>query len=65
MRIYPLPDALILGADRLGQYYESYFDSDVVVPGSFPDEFNFVVYKPVVKGDDGNIRSDVEFSQID
>lgn len=67
LRLYPLPDAVILG-DRLGQFYETYAECDAVNPSSFSKDFSFVVYRPtVVADDDGEetIRSDVEFSQIE
>lgn len=63
LRLYPLPDALIVG-DRVKQCYESYADCDAVNPGSFPTDFSFVVYRPVSECDGDEMKSDVEFSQI-
>jgi len=67
MRMYPIPDALILGDTSANkQYYENCNGCDVVVPGLFSKEFNFIVYKPVVEDvETGQFKSDVEFSQID
>mmetsp|Transcript_20466 Transcript_20466/g.36796 ORF Transcript_20466/g.36796 Transcript_20466/m.36796 type:complete len:377 (+) Transcript_20466:66-1196(+) len=65
LRLYPFPDALIVG-DRVDQYYENYEECDAINPGPFSNGFNFVVYRPI-----GEIlrksqtKSDVEFSQIE
>ena len=65
LRLYPLPDVLVVG-DRVKQYYESYAECDAINPGSFPDDFSFVVYRPISEPDsNGLVRSDVEFSQIE
>eukprot|EP00562_Extubocellulus_spinifer_P002809 CAMPEP_0178486180 /NCGR_PEP_ID=MMETSP0696-20121128/8674_1 /TAXON_ID=265572 /ORGANISM="Extubocellulus spinifer, Strain CCMP396" /LENGTH=574 /DNA_ID=CAMNT_0020113835 /DNA_START=22 /DNA_END=1746 /DNA_ORIENTATION=+ len=63
LRLYPLPDAVVVG-DRVEQYYETYAECDALNPGSFPNGFNFVVYRPLVE-QDGTMKSDLEFSQID
>jgi DNA polymerase epsilon subunit 2 len=64
LRLYPLPDALVMG-DRDDQYYENYAECDVINPGPFSNDFSFVVYRPVASVDeDGQTKSDVEFSQI-
>jgi len=66
LRLYPLPDAILLG-ETTQQYYETYVGCDVVNPGSCASspDFPFVVYRPVVSvEEDGSTRSDVEFSQI-
>mmetsp|Transcript_456 Transcript_456/g.669 ORF Transcript_456/g.669 Transcript_456/m.669 type:complete len:530 (+) Transcript_456:135-1724(+) len=66
LRLYPLPDAILLG-DSTDQYYETYADCDVINPGpcASGSEFPFVVYRPVASVDvDGSTKSDVEFSQI-
>ena len=64
LRLYPLPDAVILG-DVVDQYYENYADCDAINPGPFANDFDFVVYRPVASVDeDGQTKSDVEFSQI-
>lgn len=65
LRLYPLPDAIILG-DRDDQFFETYAECDAINPGPFSNTFNFVVYRPTAEVDDkgGEIRSDVEFSQI-
>ena len=63
MRLYPLPDALILG-ERVDQFYENYAECDVVNPGNFANDFGFVVYRPISSTDGTTTTSDVEFSQI-
>ena len=64
LRLYPYPDALIVG-DGVDQYYENYEECDAINPRPFSNNFNFVVYRPI--GEIGNlkIKSDVEFSQIE
>ena len=65
LRLYPLPDAVVVG-DRVEQYYETYADCDAMNPGSFPNDFNFVVYRPLcIDESDGTMKSDLEFSQIE
>lgn len=74
LRLYPLPDAIIIG-DSYSAFYENYADCDVINPGPFANNsFSFVVYRPVVlttsTDNDNNdttttIQSDVEFSQIE
>ena len=65
LRLYPLPDAVVVG-DRVDQYYETYAGCDAMNPGSFPNGFNFVVYRPLAEvGPDGQMKSGLEFSQID
>eukprot|EP00742_Colponemidia_sp_Colp-10_P009321 GILJ01010153.1.p1 GENE.GILJ01010153.1~~GILJ01010153.1.p1 ORF type:complete len:545 (+),score=81.60 GILJ01010153.1:34-1635(+) len=56
MRLYPLPDAVII-ADSCDQF-EWEFDKTCRCfnPGSFPSDFNFVAYRPNTK--------EVEFSKI-
>jgi len=64
LRLYPLPDAVIMG-DRMEQYYQNYAECDAINPGPFSSDFNFVVYRPVAEVErDVQTRSDVEFSQI-
>ena len=64
LRLYPLPDAVILG-DCVDQFYENYAECDAINPGPFSNDFSFVVYRPVASVDeDGTTKSDVEFSQI-
>uniref|UniRef100_A0A6V2A035 DNA polymerase II subunit 2 n=1 Tax=Ditylum brightwellii TaxID=49249 RepID=A0A6V2A035_9STRA len=64
LRLYPLPDAVVV-ADRVEQYYENYAGCDAINPGPFHAEFSFVVYRPVCEvHEDGQTKSDVEFSQI-
>lgn len=64
LRLYPFPDALIVG-DGVDQYYENYEECDAINPGPFSNGFNFVVYRPI--GEIGKLqtKSDVEFSQIE
>lgn len=65
LRLYPLPDALVMG-DCVDQYYENYAECDAINPGPFSSDFSFVVYRPVASVDEeGQTRSDVEFSQIE
>eukprot|EP00546_Thalassionema_frauenfeldii_P020643 CAMPEP_0178907690 /NCGR_PEP_ID=MMETSP0786-20121207/7512_1 /TAXON_ID=186022 /ORGANISM="Thalassionema frauenfeldii, Strain CCMP 1798" /LENGTH=430 /DNA_ID=CAMNT_0020579519 /DNA_START=171 /DNA_END=1463 /DNA_ORIENTATION=+ len=66
LRLYPLPDAILLG-ESTEQYYETYAECDVINPGpcASGSAFPFVVYRPVASVEvDGSTKSDVEFSQI-
>lgn len=63
LRLYPLPDAVILG-DEVNAFYENYCGCDVINPGSFSAKFDFVAYHPIQGGGE-HIVSDVEFSQIE
>ena len=64
LRLYPLPNAVILG-DRVDQFYENYASCDCINPGPFSNDFSFVVYRPFAGVDiNGNNKSDVEFSAI-
>ncbi|KAL7471464.1 hypothetical protein ACHAXS_011823 [Conticribra weissflogii] len=65
LRLYPFPDALVVG-DRVRQFYENYEECDAVNPGAFSDGGHFVVYTPIAAVEDGEVtKSDVEFSQIE
>ena len=65
LRLYPFPDALIVG-DNVDQYYENYEECDAINPGSFSSSgFNFVVYRPIGEIRNMRTKSDVEFSQIE
>eukprot|EP01082_Thalassiosira_pseudonana_P006335 g6143.t1 g6143 contig20:917343-919339(-) len=64
LRLYPFPDALIVG-DRVDQYYENYEECDAINPGPFSAGFNFVVYRPIGEIHKSETKSDVEFSQIE
>ena len=64
LRLYPFPDALVVG-DRVDQYYENYEGCDAVNPSPFSNGFNFVVYRPVGEVSGTVTKSDVEFSQIE
>jgi len=64
LRLYPFPDALIVG-DRVDQYYENYEECDAINPGPFSNGFNFVVYRPIGEIQKSQTKSDVEFSQIE
>ena len=64
LRLYPFPDALIVG-DRVDQYYENYEECDAINPGPFSSGFNFVVYRPIGEIIKSQTKSDVEFSQIE
>ena len=48
LRLYPLPDMLILG-DYYDQFLYNYEKCAVMNPGSFPTDFSFVVYRPAQK----------------
>lgn len=65
LRLYPFPDALIIG-DSVDQFYENYEECDAINPGSFSTSgFNFVVYRPIGEIQNMQSKSDVEFSQIE
>ena len=64
LRLYPFPDALIVG-DQVDQYYENYEECDTINPGPFANGYNFVVYRPIGEIENSQTKSDVEFSQID
>ena len=64
LRLYPLPDALIVG-DRVDQYYENYEECDAINPGPFSNGFNFVVYSPIGEIQGSKTKAGVEFSQIE
>jgi DNA polymerase epsilon subunit 2 len=67
MRLYPPPDAIILGDKTSERYYETYkSDCDVMNPGSFCADGGFLVFRPIdfeYKG--APMKSEVEFSQIE
>ena len=65
LRLYPVPDALIVGDGQVDQFNRTCVGCDVMNPGSFASDFNFVVYTPVEVVDDMRVRSNVELSQID
>ena len=65
MRLYPPPDAIVLGDKSTGRYYETYMDDcDVMNPGAFYADGGFLVFRPIDMYS-GEMKSDVEFSQID
>lgn len=65
LRLYPPPDAVVLGDKSTGRYYETYMDDcDVMNPGAFYTDGGFLVFRPVDMYS-GEMKSDVEFSQID
>lgn len=64
LRLYPFPDALIVG-DAVDQYYENYKECDAINPGPFSNGFNFVVYHPIGEIKGLRAKSDVEFCEID
>lgn len=65
LRLYPLPDAVVVG-DRVDQYNHDYYGCDAINPGPFPNDFSFIVYRPVGEVDDEEqTKSVVEFSQIE
>ena len=65
MRLYPPPDALVVGDACTEQYYENYGECDVMNPGPFGNKYGFLVYRPFGQIVDDVVVSDVEFSQID
>ena len=65
LRLYPVPDALVVGDGQVDQFNRTCVGCDVMNPGSFASDFNFVVYTPVEVVDDMRVRSNVELSQID
>jgi len=64
MRLYPPPDAIILGDKSTEAYYETYVDCDVMNPGAFHTNGEFLVFRPVDMSS-GERKGDCEFSQID
>jgi DNA polymerase epsilon subunit 2 len=65
LRLYPLPDAVLCGDATVSQFYENYAECDIVNPGSFGSNGDFVVYRPIASvEEEGLTKSDVEFSQI-
>lgn len=64
LRLYPLPDAILLGDSSPTAYFENYANCDVVHPGVFGDG-DFVVYRPISETDGTSTKSNVEFSQIE
>jgi DNA polymerase epsilon subunit 2 len=65
MRLYPPPDALVIGDACTEQYYENYGECDVMNPGPFGKNYGFLVYRPFGQIVNEIVVSDVEFSQID
>jgi DNA polymerase epsilon subunit 2 len=55
LRLYPLPDLLILG-DYYDQFHYRYQNCAVLNPGSFPTDFSFICYRPSNRG--------IEFSSV-
>jgi len=64
MRLYPPPDAIILGDKSTEAYYETYMDCDVMNPGAFHTNGEFLVFRPVDMTS-GERKGDCEFSQIE
>jgi DNA polymerase epsilon subunit 2 len=59
LRLYPLPDALILGGgDDTSGFDEIYGDCDVIHPGSLATQSIYAVYHPNRPQDDGSDDSD-------
>jgi len=66
LRLYPTPDALIIGNNHVDQFNSVCVGGcDVMNPGSFSLDSSFVVYTPVETNNDMEITSNVELSQID
>ena len=65
MRLYPSPDLLILSESTTKRYSEKYHDVEVMNPGPFNVNYEFLVIKPCDVTEDGNeIFVNVEFSQV-
>jgi DNA polymerase epsilon subunit 2 len=64
MRLYPPPNAIILGDKSTEAYYETYVDCDVMNPGAFHTNGEFLVFRPVDMSS-GERKGDCDFSQID
>lgn len=66
LRLYPLPDALILADNKVDQFNRICVGSDVMNPGSFALDGGFIVYTPIeVDEENSEVRSNVDFSQIE
>lgn len=59
MRLYPLPDVLIL-ADDCDEYHWTYEGCAVFNPGSFPRETGFSVYHPATQDTEVSRISDLD-----
>ena len=65
MRLYPLPDLLVLSESTTKRYSEKYDDVEVMNPGPFHVNYEFLVIKPCDVTDEGDeIFVNVEFSQV-
>ena len=75
LRLYPLPDALVLGGDDSQSFHEIYGECDVIHPGSMATQSSYAVYQsnhPEFKGDEDDDSEDdsmggnnrVEFYQV-
>lgn len=57
LRLYPPPDAIILGDKTAEAYFETYGDCDVMNPGAFHTDGSFLAFSPGTRK--------AEFSQIE
>lgn len=64
LRLYPPPDAIILGDKTAEDYYETYGDCNVMNPGAFHTDGSFLVFRPVDTSS-GARKADCEFSRIE
>lgn len=48
LRLYPIPHTLIL-ADKCNTFDLNHHESKTFNPGSFPVDFSFVIYKPLIQ----------------
>ncbi|KAL7549632.1 hypothetical protein ACHAWF_012897 [Thalassiosira exigua] len=64
LRLYPFPDALIVG-DQVDPYYENYEECDAINPGPFSNGYKFVAYHPVGEVQKATSTSDVDFCEIE
>ena len=46
LRLYPLPDALVLGGSSSAEEYENYEECDAIHPGSFSKNGTYAIYRP-------------------
>ena len=62
LRLYPLPDALIMGGSASGEEYEIYEDCDAIHPGSFSKDGTYSIYSPAYEPYEGGDGDDDDMS---
>eukprot|EP00977_Amphora_coffeiformis_P022614 scaffold11081_cov142-Amphora_coffeaeformis.AAC.3 len=67
MRLYPLPDTLVLGSSDSSAFHEIYGGVDVIHPGSFTKQGDFARYLPSQDfvQDDVDMAAQVSLDQVD